>query len=276
MNIKKLSYLLAGMAVILASCSNIKDDERLIYVEPAVAQRNVLIEDFTGQRCPNCPTAVDDIHGIQEVYGEETVIAVAIHCGDLGFAGNKRYIGLVTEAGKEYWNNWFKPGQGQPVAKFNRMHTAGITDHNWSSIVAGELQKKTDVNINLTVGYDDATRKVTTSTEIAAPSGYKGKLQLWLVEDGIVAMQSQPDGSIDYNYVHNHVLRDAINGTWGEEVTFGEEIKTLTHTYTLPASFGNEGTKLADCIPRNCRIVAFVYDDNGVRQVVQKKIIIKE
>lgn len=273
MNIKILSHLIAGTALVLASCSNINEGDRLVYVEPVSAKRNVLIEDFTGQRCINCPKATDAIHEIQKVYGEETVVAVAIHCGDLGFAGNKRYAGLTSGIGNDYWNNWFKSGQGQPVANFNRSYTAELENQSWSSIVANALSQNTNVSINLSVSYNESTREVTTVTESVAPIGYKGKLQLWLIEDGIVAMQRIPNGDYDYSYVHNHVLRDAINGTWGEDIAFGEEAKTLTHTYTLPAAFGKAGTVLSECIPQNCKIVAFVYDDNGVQQVVQKKVI---
>ena len=41
------------MIVALMACSHIDEDERLIYVKPVAASRNVLIEDFTGQRCVN-------------------------------------------------------------------------------------------------------------------------------------------------------------------------------------------------------------------------------
>ena len=81
--VKRISTLLyvALTAIIVASCSNIAEDDRLIYIEPVLnAGRNVLIEDFTGQRCTNCPKATDAIHEMQEAYGS-SVIPVAIHCG---------------------------------------------------------------------------------------------------------------------------------------------------------------------------------------------------
>ena len=46
----------------------------------------------------------------------------------------------------------------------------------------------------------------------------KGKLQLWLVEDSIVAPQMFPNNKVEKEYVHNHVFRDPINGDWGTEV----------------------------------------------------------
>ena len=56
-------------AVFMTACSNIDEDERLIYVKPAAVERSVLLEDFTGQRCVNCPLAADEIAKLHEQYG---------------------------------------------------------------------------------------------------------------------------------------------------------------------------------------------------------------
>ena len=40
--------------------------------------KKVLIEDFTGHKCPNCPQAANEIKAIQDIYGDQ-VIAIAIH-----------------------------------------------------------------------------------------------------------------------------------------------------------------------------------------------------
>lgn len=49
MNIFK-SFSLAAilMALTLTSCSEIDENERIIYVKPAEVKKHVLIEDFTG------------------------------------------------------------------------------------------------------------------------------------------------------------------------------------------------------------------------------------
>ena len=105
MNVK--TYILTALATLaFVACSHIDEADRLIYVKPAVAQRCVLLEDFTGQRCINCPMANDEIHALQEQYGADTVIAVAIHSGPLGFHTNAKFVGLSTETGDEYYNHW--------------------------------------------------------------------------------------------------------------------------------------------------------------------------
>ena len=48
-----LGVATAAMAMAAASCSNIDEGDRLIYVKPAEVGRAILIEDFTGQKCIN-------------------------------------------------------------------------------------------------------------------------------------------------------------------------------------------------------------------------------
>ena len=56
---KLLSLLVASAA--LAGCSGIDSDDRYITAESVTPQRAVLVEDFTGQNCVNCPAAHETI-----------------------------------------------------------------------------------------------------------------------------------------------------------------------------------------------------------------------
>jgi hypothetical protein len=91
-----------------------------------------------------------------------------------------------------------------------------------------------------------------------------GKLQVWILEDQITAMQLMPDGTADADYVHNHVLRAAVNGTWGEDFTIREgEKKEQILTETFEGSWDSH----------NLSVVAFVYNDQGVQQAVKSKVV---
>lgn len=263
--IKTLAFIalpLGGVGGGLSSCSNIADDERLIYVEPTEAARNVLIEDFTGQRCVNCPKAAEAIHEIQGIYGDN-VIAVAIHCGPFGGVSAKNQ-GLMTETGKEYWNTWFDSTQGQPVAKINR--GAATNDYiNWSALVADAMKQTTDVSISVSNLCNKETGEARIDVITSANAGRKAKIQVWLTEDNIVATQYMPDGSRNAEYQHQHVFRAAVNGAWGEDITYNESEQLLSWTATLDDTWNWE----------NMNVVVFVYDDNGVEQVVSKPILLK-
>ena len=42
--------------------------------------KNILIEDFTGHTCKNCPDAARELDAIHDVYGSQ-IIGLAIHAG---------------------------------------------------------------------------------------------------------------------------------------------------------------------------------------------------
>lgn len=264
-----LGVATATMAMAAASCSNIDEGDRLIYVKPAEVGRAVLIEDLTGQRCINCPTGTDIINGIIETYGEDNVIAVGIHCGPLGFAGNSKRVGLKTDTGDEYYTHWANGTYlGQPSAIFNRKKGKGPIDNlnNWAAEVGLIISEKANLSVNIANAYDAKTRKLTTKVGAFGVNGtVSGKLQVWIVEDGIKAMQLMPDGSANQEYIHNHVFRAAVNGTWGEDITVKEgETTTKQYSYEhLPETWNAE----------NISVVAFVYNDNGVENVAKKHIV---
>jgi hypothetical protein len=254
---RKLHFLLFTL-MLFTACSHINEGERLIYVKPANVSRRVLLEDFTGQRCVNCPKGTAIIEQLLEEYGD-AVIAVGIHGGPLGFKGNTKMIGLATDIGDEYYNHWQL--EYQPVGLIDRHGAVNYTD--WTKAVKDELAKVAPLNIMVEadVSGDDIHITVTAT---GTDGNTNGKLQVWLLEDGISALQTMPDGTTNRDYVHNHVLRTPVNGTWGEDISIGsDETKTFSMQQAVDAQW--DTTQLS--------IVAFVYNDDGVMQAAKVKVI---
>lgn len=253
-----------------ASCSNIDEGDRFIEVNPVNPEevgRAILIEDFTGQRCVNCPTGTEIINGIVEAYGEDNVIAVGIHSGPLGFAGNSKTPGLMTDTGNEYYTRWDKENKmGQPWVIFNRKTSPDSQYYNWAAQVSTIISEKANLSVNIANAYDADKRTLTTTVGADGVNGtVNGKLQVWIVEDGVPALQMMPDGSANKEYVHNHVFRAAVNGTWGEDVTVKEgETTTKQYSYVLPEAWNTD----------NIAVVAFVYNDSGVENVAKKHLVV--
>ena len=261
-----LGVATAAMAMAAASCSNIDEGDRLIYVKPAEVGRAVLIEDLTGQRCSNCPTGTEIINGIVDTYGEDNVIAVGIHSGPLGFAGNSKTVGLMTDTGNEYYTRWDKENKmGQPWVIFNRKTSPDSHYNNWAAMVGTIISEKANLSVKIANAYDAATRTLTTTVGADGVNGtVNGKLQVWIVEDGVPALQMMPDGKSNKEYIHNHVFRAAVNGTWGEDVTVKEgETTTKQYQYKLPETWNAD----------NIAVVAFVYNDGGVENVAKKHLV---
>lgn len=279
-------------SVALTACSNVDEAERLVAVntvyvdtiateEPdttevidlfASVPRHVLIEDFTGQDCVNCPNATDLITQLQEMNGgHNNVVAVGIHSGPLGVKPSKNPQGLATDLGDTYYNYW--KIEMQPYGVIDRSDGTLSTEW-WSAKVSWDLYEdeaktvRRSVPVNIWVKAEQTDNsKVDVEVQLAGLETTSAKLQLWVVEDNIVAFQKMPDGSTNPNYQHNHVLRDAVNGAWGEDFTVSkDQVTTINHVLTL-----NNVWKPADL-----SIVAFVYNDDGVVQVVRQAIKIKD
>lgn len=282
MTIMKLKQLtLAALAAVsLAACDEVDVNDRTTYVEPVKAQRSVLIEDFTGQSCINCPSATEMIHQLQANpnFGDK-IIAVGIHSG--GFSKRPptytKPFELWTATGDEYFNYW--KISSQPKGIVNRR--APELDYEvWPQAVAAALESKTALEIDIENSYDPQTKKLTINTYLSCLQGtpsVSGKLQLWIVQDNITAMQYFPGNVRDAAYVHNHVLRCAVNGTWGEDVTVKEdEIIALKHEIQLDETTMEQGIGAPAYVPEDVSVVAFVYNDNGVENVAQMPVIAKE
>ena len=219
--IYNLSLCVAGLMFV--ACNEISDDDRFIYVEPADIAKRVLLEDFTGQRCVNCPAAAELIEQIQEEYGADNVIAV----------------GMVDRHGL-------------------------LSTSAWPGAVYNYIQQKPAVLLEAECRYDKVSRNVDISVTVDGVESVAGNLQVWLVEDGVVSLQFLTGNIVDDDYVHNHVFRATVNGQMGDAVNVasGERI-TREYSYVVNQDWN----------PENMSAVAFVYNDNGVLQVVKTSLV---
>lgn len=110
---------------------------------------------------------------------------MGIHSGPLGFKGNARYQGLATDLGDTYYYHW--GADHQPIGMVNR---GGLADYTaWSAQVRKALEQTAPVALQLSPVYDADTHKVNIALHVEGRDGQvDGKLQLWVVEDSIVAM----------------------------------------------------------------------------------------
>ena len=108
-----------AMMFIMSACSRVAEGDRLIYVPPASAERNVLIEDFTGQRCVNCPAATKKIEELHSQYGDR-IIPVAIHSGPFAHRStmSSPLLSLGTATGDGFYRN--RGGEAQPGVAVDR------------------------------------------------------------------------------------------------------------------------------------------------------------
>ncbi|MEZ4825293.1 MAG: Omp28 family outer membrane lipoprotein [Bacteroidia bacterium] len=232
-------------------------------------EKKVLLEEMTGHKCGNCPEASAKVH---DLVGEKQgkLILVTIHAGSLSTytqGASKYSTNFTTPAGVEIYNT-MNNTSAVPFGMIDRVDMNN-NFNSWATYVDERLQEPASAGLRIFNCYDPDSLKLTTVVDIKyltdAPADEY--LSVFLIEDGIVDWQkdykatgSSPDLP---DYVHHNVLRDAINGTWGQPVSATAISKdarfTLSYSYFLKPEF--DATK--------CSVVAFIHNrtSNEVRQV---------
>jgi len=261
-----ISALTPAFLLTLASCDNLDQSERYVELPPVEVKRVVLLEDFTGQTCRNCPDAHRKIEEIQKQY-PDAFVAVSIHGGDMAvnksgtnFESNRVYLG--TDEGQAY--NDAAGAKFWPAGVINRC--SGVLDRkDWAKRIDEELARPTDVNLKLAAHIEGNEVKIDLTIEPQAD--IQGKLNVWILENGIVASQLDETGRPDKNYVHNHVFRAPVTPADGESVTLTNGIHT-DKNYSIALRY-NEQERWN---PANLSVVAFVTDKDGVHQAAHADV----
>lgn len=263
----KIKYILGllSLALLMFSCDVIPENEILLDVETPPAQRVVLLEDYTGQKCVNCPLAAKEIELLTQTFGKN-LIPVSIHAGYFSIPA------MRTPAGDAYVDHY--KIETFPKGLVNRQKYNGEVqlDYNyWGQAIQSIIWEKQEIAIEMERGYNAADSLLNLRVELNKTTAFqyeKVNLQLWILENGIVDFQRMPDGSYVDDYVHNHVLRDAPNEIWGTEVTFNNN----SYAFELENySFKGKLWK-----PENCEIVAFVYNTDTKEIIEAAKIELKD
>lgn len=250
------------------ACDDISEQDRLIPVERPTVERVVLVMDFTGMRCTNCPNAATALHQSAEKYPGSVVI-VGIHAEAASdFTLPLGPLDLRAPVSDVYYN-YFKPA-ALPSASINGAAVLSGTELSlWTTTIDEQISKPAPANVSLTTLYDETTRELTVDYSVVFNEMHSEatSILLWLTESHIIGMQMNSGGLIR-DYEHNHVLRASLNGDWGVEIgnNFATE-DTLTGTATIKL---DEKWNAA-----NCEVVGFIFntDDKAVQQAATAHVI---
>lgn len=243
--------------------------------------RKVLLEDYTGHLCPNCPAAATIIEDdIVAVYGEK-VIPVSIHAGPFALATGSPWTNdFKTAAGDNYnsSSNFHISSLGNPNGMVNRIDYDLTTKAHikskdkWVSLVDSLTQKVPEADIQIKNIYDDNTKKVCVHIETKFLTALTGKYNLvvLLLQDSITGPQKNGSATIS-DYVHRHVLRAAVNGEEGDGEEIAGDTTTIINGTKIYKKYEYEvlsAYKNIPCDVSHCHILAFVYNAT-TREVLQ-------
>tara|TARA_B110000459_G_scaffold123155_1_gene135534 strand:+ start:2091 stop:3029 length:939 start_codon:yes stop_codon:yes gene_type:complete len=308
---KKIKYIIATLFGILlfniTSCDIIEGpyliDNNTNPVDTNTFVKKVLIEDFTGHRCPNCPAAAEELVSLQDFYGDR-VIGIAIHPSSPAFStpspltASSYTYDFRTQFGDDIDNIFEITTVGLPRGMVNR--TGFDTQHQlgkdeWSSIVQTELEKAPIFGITLSsnVSNGNGTISITAEALTNINLDKKEKIEdynivICLTEKNIVQWQKDNTAGDIEDYEHNHVLRTMINTTFGESIgnsfvdgdiwekDYSIDITNLENTnenYSLNTLFmGNGNCK--EWNEDNMEIVVYIYNTSNyeIVQVEEKHL----
>jgi hypothetical protein len=233
---------------------------------PGETVRKVLLEDYTGHKCPNCPEAADLANSLEHIYHNQ-IILLTVHAGFYSTpdATGEFTNDLRTVTGTEmhdYFGFYAYPSGLVNRSEYKGNRILFISD--WEGALEEQVNKPAQAAITLSNTYEPGSRTLTCKTETEFLETMDGTYNIcvFIVESDIISPQKDEQGVIE-DYVHNHVLRASMNGTWGEPVgasgsgTTGV-VQENEYNYVLPAEWDAD----------NCAVIAFVYDE-ATKEVVQ-------
>ncbi|MDR2408946.1 MAG: Omp28 family outer membrane lipoprotein [Bacteroidales bacterium] len=254
---------------LIVSCDVIPEGEKTVIVENINAVRPVLLEDYTGQNCINCPRAAARATEIKKALGDNLII-VSIHTG---IFSTRQFR---TDAGQAYQEYFYPSNEAYPAGMIDRTVFDGdrvsTNDSKWGTYILKRAQELTlpKFELILSADYDPENKSFNVNVQGKGFEEIKNaKLQLWVTESHIIASQKAVGETIR-DYEHNHVLRDAINGIWGSDV----EINANTN---YQFNYRSEAYSMAskDWIVENMHIVGFIYDSETQGVLYVKEIPLK-
>jgi hypothetical protein len=256
---------------------------------PAVTAhyKRALLEDYTGHNCPNCPRAGLIAGDLKEQYADSLVV-IAVHAGFFAKVSASDPVWTYdfrTTAGTA-WDDFFKVGLvGNPNGMVSRKgypdNQQVISPSAWANVVKNTVSEAPLMDLQLITEYNAAEDKLcihAKTTFLQTISGRALNISILVTEDSIVEAQKNSDPLVGatpqiLDYVHMHVMRGAVNGTWGTPVLLKEITSSAPVISTFPMHFTD--FNLNAMVPEHCRIVAFVYDvdTKEVLQVAEKEVV---
>lgn len=272
--------------LVVTNVQDIPLNEDTVFVVDSIiiTHKQVLLEDFTGHKCVNCPEAGVTAHEWAENYDHKLII-YAVHAGFQAFpdqTGEYTYD-FTNPTGDEIFNFFNQPFN--PTAAVNRVEYNGNTillfvTGDWEAAVANEMAKPNVLDMKMQNKYFPNTNSVEVSVTSTAKDNLDGKYKIvvMVAEDLIVRPQKNNNEEVGpvpdwLDFHHRNVLRDAITSTFGQYVTADG---SLVEGETNFNQFYYELDKpwISDTADYN--IITYIYEEESLNILQTAELMIKK
>ncbi len=250
---KQITFFLSLMA--FAACTEISP------VVPSLGDRKVLVEEFTGVRCVNCPAGASELENLKSIYGDRLVI-VSIHAGDFAPPYSDSKYDFRTTEGTAL-EAWLGVPLGYPTAVVNRKKFDGqrslqVTKANWAGLIAEESKTASLLNLAINKKYTKDSRDLTMTVTIVPTDKLPDDLRLsvLLTENDVADQQETPQGKKS-DYTHQHILRRVISGDAKGFVLNGA--LSWSGNFKVPTTW----------VAEKCQLVVVAHRGGDIKDVLQ-------
>lgn len=259
---------------------------------PVAQPHNVLMEEYTGASCTNCPAAHKVLEQIEKDHpGRINLLGLYItgplqtkppHHAKFDFRDKDATL-ISTEI---YGGVNILPSGGIDRVPVNG--SIRIEKGLWVSNIESQLNVNEPVNIELASSYDSASGMATVIVTLTYTGevDYAHNLSIAVAESGIIDVQEYPANDpehpgADEEYEFNNVFRGMVTpAPFGDQILPAMPVKeagrVVIRKYTFDlASLVDEGDEVTVINPDNCKVVAFVNRADDYRIIQSNEIRLK-
>lgn len=193
--------------------------------------RGILIEDYTGHLCNNCPPAAVIAHDL-EINNPGVVHVLSVHSG--GGANTFQSVtgvfetNYTTPEGTDYADNIQNGIPANPYGMISRSippstSNAWISKDSWGTQVS-ELINSNELkaNIQMQAEFYPSTKGIFVHYEVEALEDFPAntKFLILVAEHKVISPQKLEDSSTDMEYEHHNVLSGKLSkGNYGDAIS---------------------------------------------------------
>lgn len=213
--------VLAGMILAFTACDTIKEQDRKVAFTGSISgERTVLLEEFTGVRCVNCPLGAAEAHKLQEFFGDNLIVVGLYPQTPVNLtepaSGD---MDLRTDAAEAYAKEY--KVEAFPRGMVNRK--SALEMEQWGGAVAeviseGDNYASMTMSAILDLDKDEMQVVVNGKFENEYKSSGVINVIVMVLEDSILTRQVGAPNSSTASYAQNHVLRKTLSDIWGDRV----------------------------------------------------------
>ena len=288
---KKIIYLLALISIAISACDKIEGPylkptyqgvdtlkyPNVIFPTLGSTIKKILIEDFTGHKCGNCPRSHEMLSNMKSIYGNK-IIGAGIHVGYFAQPSTSPFTtDYRTIAGNDIDAEFKVSDLGLPEGMLNR-HDFGtgkiLTYDTWQTNIETIKNDAPLAAIQIINEFNviDSAFCTRIKTTFLSNIDYPVNIVAQIVEDSIVDAQEDYNATpaVIPNYLHRNMLRGAINSTWGQAILSSETKANLFDNKAYVYSIKGKGYKA-----KNCYVLAYLMrsDTKEILQVEIAKVI---